>query len=359
MYFTFSITGAHINNFLHSLEAMHYVKKYKYNYKKHHNKVSKIFRDNVQNGIVAVYSLNALFESVINIIDNFVDLQYLANKKYSHRKSTLKGKLEVLKDMNIIKNNEACDKCLKLNKLNSRINKCSNDSNSLNIPIEYYYYCMVNENESKNLSQEFISTLTRENLEEYFNAFREVIRDICTNDFLVKENYELIMIIEEILCGKIEIQKFGSKINYTLYENILTDERSNKDNEEIKVEYKYSKYESINIYEALTTKYNSYLRCEIKSVSIIQSEDTVWLEIIEIEELGNRLKKQIVSRDDLSFIVDESSNEYEDNELFFSPSMPVEYNANRFIEEYDPISIMMTTNLFKREVWDEIKELRL
>ena len=103
------------------------------------------------------------------------------------------------------------------------------------------------------------------------------------------------------------------------------------------------KYSTINIYDQLKQKYKDYLRPEIFSISIIQSEETVWLESAESITTEDGFEKQTIKKIDLSFITDCIE---EEEELYFSPADLIENNARKFINEFSPYSIINTTDLF-------------
>lgn len=105
------------------------------------------------------------------------------------------------------------------------------------------------------------------------------------------------------------------------------------------------KYSTINIFDQLKRKYKDYLRPEIFSISIIQSDENVWLESVESIKTEDGFEKQTVKKIDLSFITDADGIE-EEEELYFSPSDLIENNARKFINEFSPYSIINTTDLF-------------
>ncbi|QNO15920.1 hypothetical protein HYG86_14655 [Alkalicella caledoniensis] len=107
-------------------------------------------------------------------------------------------------------------------------------------------------------------------------------------------------------------------------------------------------YSTINIYNIIKNKYNDYLKPEITSITIIQSEESVWLESVEVENVGGSLEKQTVRRIDLDFIADEPEEPY------FNPKDTIEENVRRFIKEFSPYSIIQTTELFRKEACDKI-----
>lgn len=111
------------------------------------------------------------------------------------------------------------------------------------------------------------------------------------------------------------------------------------------------KFSTINISDQLKQKYKEYLRPEIFSISIIQSEDTVWLESVESITTEDGFEKQTIKKIDLSFIADCIE---EEEELYFSPANLIENNARKFINEFSPYSIINTTDLFHDDASDKI-----
>lgn len=111
-----------------------------------------------------------------------------------------------------------------------------------------------------------------------------------------------------------------------------------------------SQFAAEDITVALKTKYPGYLRPEIVAVRIVQVPNRVWLEVAEEEEVAGYLKDQRVRRTDLAFIVDT-------DELYFRPQDDVQLNASKFVGEFHPYSIIMTTDLFTEQACDEVSRL--
>jgi hypothetical protein len=103
-----------------------------------------------------------------------------------------------------------------------------------------------------------------------------------------------------------------------------------------------------DIIDRLFLKYPNYLKPNIVSVRIVQPGDRVWLEITE--ENPGCLKDQVIKRTDLGFI---TSEPYEEEE-YFAPSEDVSTNANKFVDDFDPYSIAMITDLFHEEACRKI-----
>lgn len=107
-------------------------------------------------------------------------------------------------------------------------------------------------------------------------------------------------------------------------------------------EYEYS---AMDITAYLMKKYPTWMRTDILSIRIIQRKERVWLEITEEEKRDDNLVNQTIQRTDLGIIID-----------FFSPVDDVSINAKKFIEQLDPCAIIMTTDLFDTEYYDEVKK---
>jgi hypothetical protein len=110
-----------------------------------------------------------------------------------------------------------------------------------------------------------------------------------------------------------------------------------------------SEYAAVDILDRLVAKCKTDLAPDIVAVRIVQKQDRVWLEVTREEEIAGYLKDQLIKRSDLAFIMGE-----ECDQSFFPPSDSVLENARRFVEEYDPFSIIMTTDLFHEEACKRI-----
>ncbi|MBL1175846.1 GIY-YIG nuclease family protein [Pantanalinema sp. GBBB05] len=113
-----------------------------------------------------------------------------------------------------------------------------------------------------------------------------------------------------------------------------------------------SVFQAEDIFESLKQKYPGYLKPDIVAVRIVQPQSRVWLEITQEEELAGYLKNQTITRTDLGFISDDVCG----NNLF-CPEDDVRENARKFVEDFSPYSIKITTDLFHDSAWEEIKEI--
>lgn len=111
------------------------------------------------------------------------------------------------------------------------------------------------------------------------------------------------------------------------------------------------KYSRIDITNDLMIKYQDYLRSEIKSISIVQSNEDVWLETLSLTIIEDKgWTKETINRINLDFISEE------DDIAMFDPSDSIEINASKFINELSPYSIINTTDLFTDEASEIINK---
>lgn len=95
---------------------------------------------------------------------------------------------------------------------------------------------------------------------------------------------------------------------------------------------------SIEIFSQLKIKYPNYLRPEITSVKFCQTTDRCYLEMST-----KLIHDEVIRRTDLGFI----SEKYDD--LYFDPEKNISDNAEKFIKEFDEISIINCTELFTEQ----------
>ena len=114
---------------------------------------------------------------------------------------------------------------------------------------------------------------------------------------------------------------------------------------------KEDEFEAVDITELLLKKYPNHLKEDIVSVRIVQPKERVWLEITtEKTSHSGFMVDQTIKREDLAFICDDGDG------LFFKREDHVQINARKFVDEFDPYSIIMTTDLFKEECCHKIDE---
>lgn len=113
---------------------------------------------------------------------------------------------------------------------------------------------------------------------------------------------------------------------------------------------KDSSFIAVSIYKDLLDKYEDYLVKSITDVRILQSEERIWLEITNEEIIAEYLKDVTIKRTDLGFIIENNDI----NKLFFNPNDNIYINAQKFINEFDTVCIINTTNLFTKEACKNI-----
>ncbi|WCP70198.1 GIY-YIG nuclease family protein (plasmid) [Vibrio tubiashii] len=111
-------------------------------------------------------------------------------------------------------------------------------------------------------------------------------------------------------------------------------------------------FSAIDITEGLMSKYSQWIKLDIVSVRIVQPKERVWLEITQEKEVGGYLVDQVITRSDLGFITGGKG----ESELYFSPDSSISFNAQLFINDFDPFSIINTTDLFHEDGANEVNE---
>ena len=110
-----------------------------------------------------------------------------------------------------------------------------------------------------------------------------------------------------------------------------------------------SAYMAVSIFNRLNDKYPKYLKKDIIEVRIVQSDERVWLEITTEKRINDNLIDQIIKRTDLAFICGGR-----EDEPLFKPENDIRINADKFVNEFDPYSMIMTTDLFNEESCNKI-----
>ena len=101
------------------------------------------------------------------------------------------------------------------------------------------------------------------------------------------------------------------------------------------------KYSRIDITNDLMVKYQDYLRPEIKTISIGQSNEDVWLETLSITIIKDKgWTKETINRISLDFISED------DDVAMFNPGDNIEDNTSKFINDLSLYSLINTTDLF-------------
>lgn len=108
--------------------------------------------------------------------------------------------------------------------------------------------------------------------------------------------------------------------------------------------------DAVEILLDLKNRFSNFLRPDIISVKFAQSDGRCYLETTSAELVAGYLRNETVRREDLAFIMSDA----EANEVMFDPTDPVAINAQKFLSEMDPISIINCTDLFTLEVAAEI-----
>ena len=110
-----------------------------------------------------------------------------------------------------------------------------------------------------------------------------------------------------------------------------------------------TKYVAEDILERIREQYADWLRPDIVGVSIVQSDDRVWLEITREETKGGNLVDQRIHRMDVANLW-----EGKDEHTMFPPAESVSSNAAKFVKNFYGFSIFLMDDLIHEDARKEI-----
>lgn len=113
--------------------------------------------------------------------------------------------------------------------------------------------------------------------------------------------------------------------------------------------HKNAEYSAVDIHDKLIEKYGNDMDPTISAVRIVQTSERVWLEVTREDEVAGYLKDQYIKRTDLAFVVGKKIDR-----SLFPTTVLVSENARCFLDELDPFSIIMTTDLFHSDACHRI-----
>ena len=114
-------------------------------------------------------------------------------------------------------------------------------------------------------------------------------------------------------------------------------------------EIKTGKYEYVEIYNQLKSKYGDKISKEVKGVNIIHKDGNVFVEVITESEFNdlNMSPQFVIELSTLNFIFD---NEM----MLFNALNSVIINANTFLEMDDQSTLIAASKIFTKEAEKEI-----
>ena len=171
--FRFSILGGHIKNAEREVEYMNSIKSLRRRDLNYGENENKIYTENIQHGILAIYSINAALGTLVALI--IKDLECNA-KKFNNRIKILKNK-KIITDIDFLK------KCLDLRDKRNIIThweKYGFESRGTNGHILF----MLGDRRPKRKVEKLISVLTKEHLEDYLESFNRLMDNILESQYV-------------------------------------------------------------------------------------------------------------------------------------------------------------------------------
>lgn len=171
--FRFSILGGHIKNAEREVKHMKSVKSLRrldLNYGENEN---KIYTENIQHGILAIYSINSALDTLVALI--IKDLG--CNTKKFHKR------VKILKDKKIITDIDSLNKCLDLRDKRNIITHWEKDGFD-SLGTNGHILFMLGDRRPKRKVEKLISVLTKEYLEEYLDSFNSLMDNILESQYV-------------------------------------------------------------------------------------------------------------------------------------------------------------------------------
>lgn len=191
--FRFSILGVHIKNAEREVNNMHYIKYVDIYELTYEEEARKLYEDNLQHGILAIYSMNSALETLVYMID----------KEFNNTRNNFYDKIKNLQNNNIITNEIYLNKCIDLRKKRNIITHWEEDSDK-SLGCFGHIVFGLGQCNPKDKIEELISILNRESLEKYLSELNNLIENILDSDFL-KNRGELYNMICSFKDGEFEV----------------------------------------------------------------------------------------------------------------------------------------------------------
>jgi|GEM_PF-880397 len=120
--------------------------------------------------------------------------------------------------------------------------------------------------------------------------------------------------------------------------------------------------QAAEILPQLMAKYPRFIRPDVTSVKFGQLADRCYLEIaVRKPYPDGKLYDEGITRTDLGFVIDsiDATDPLENDNLFFNPKRTLAENVDKFLKEFDEVSILNCTDLFTPEAGEEVaREIR-
>lgn len=110
------------------------------------------------------------------------------------------------------------------------------------------------------------------------------------------------------------------------------------------------KYEAMEISPQLSQRYGNYIKPQISSIRIYQTNERVYLEYTEDEYIADYLKNQHITREDLGYIIEKVDIE----ERTFCTSLPLAINVDRFLALDNYSMAVIAGSIFTEEGYKKL-----
>lgn len=175
--FRFSILGGHIKNAEREVKYMKSIKGLRRLDLNYGEKEKKIYTENIQHGILAIYSINSALETLVALI--IKDLGYNTNKFYR--------RVKILKNKNIITDIDNLKKCLDLRDKRNIITHWEKDGFEC-LGTNGHILFMLGDRKPRKNVEKLISILSKDDLDNYLESFNKLIDNILESNYVSNQD---------------------------------------------------------------------------------------------------------------------------------------------------------------------------
>ena len=190
-YIKFSMPSIHILNARREIDSMKDVDNIKFDINSNEDNIYyEIFKNNVQHGVLAIYSINAALESVITILNKELKIEEQIKQNRKTKKKIEFSELTsfLINELKIITDTDSYYECIALRRYRNSITHWNEDKSTLlgtsgYLPLMFKNGGVIH-NDKK---EELISILTKRKLEEYKGAFDKLLENMISSKIIQKE----------------------------------------------------------------------------------------------------------------------------------------------------------------------------
>lgn len=189
--FKFSLIGAHYSNAIEQIRNMDYVNNFDHSNLNYTIEDYDSFRKDICYGILGIYSMNALVESVVNYCIRELDYYDIIE---------FRQKVNKLCQQGIIENDENLDKYFELRKYRNIITHWERDSLKYDLGSMGYIRLMGSNYYANNNKERLVQILHKAEMINYFHSIMTIINNVIGSQYFSDDD-----LLKTYLEGEIEV----------------------------------------------------------------------------------------------------------------------------------------------------------